>query len=411
MRTALVLPVAPRPFEDELLSAWQERVACLYARTAADLESWVWTDSAQDRTYGFLRRDFSPDDHVIEGWAQMCRLPGERLWEMTLSRYTRPLAWYVIKPSHRGVCPACLDEDAACGQDHYVRRTWAHVEAVTCFRHGRSLRTYCHRCFGRAGLEFRERAGKARLVCVACLTVAASARVVQATERPTFVEKIATSMTASVDGEAIDGLLATDILKAARLLWRPVEARGRPFIACTGLALPTERQGQPEAAAPLATASLEWRVVTLIAVAQLLDLGSARNHLGPPSALLWRAWEAEREKADAARLSAQPPAQPPKVNERTFGQFVLRSDEEYRIIAGAMLAELELRLLQNMGKAARRRQLGRLMVQALNQMVGDRTAGPTIKGSPSTQLETRVYRSEGQATLKNADPVANLRIF
>ena len=61
MRTTSPLPVAPRPFDGELLSSWQARVACHYGRTAAELELWLDPSSGPD-IGGFERRDFDPDE-------------------------------------------------------------------------------------------------------------------------------------------------------------------------------------------------------------------------------------------------------------------------------------------------------------------------------------------------------------
>ncbi len=376
MKPTRFLPVAPRPFDDELLSSWQERVACRYGRSALELERWLDRGTGHGWTGSFGQRDFNPDEAVIAAWARACRLQARRLADMALSRRPRPLAWYVADRPHRAVCPACLDEDAARGQDHYLRRAWAHVEALACAQHRQRLRDFCGRCFSRAGFRFHGLDGQARLVCDRCSTVVSCREADRAEpEKLEFLVALADAVTAVVDGEAGDNRPQEDIMRAARLLWTASQADNKPFIAWSGLGLPTGWHGMPaERAAPLATASLAWRITTLIGVAQLLDLADARQRFGPPSTFLQQAFVAGPEKGSRpASSSAVPP-----FNEtaKPATKIKLRSDAEYRVMAESILANPEWRKLQGTGAPARKRLLGRLMIQALDRVPRDQAAAP-----------------------------------
>ena len=173
-----LLPVAPRPFEDELLSSWRGRVACRYDLTEEGLSERLGV-ARVDRWIGFVGRDFAPTPAAVSAWARACRLSEERVRDMALSTRPRPVGLYVWGEGRvagairRPVCPACLDEDADVGRDHHIRRSWALVESCLCDRHGRFLSETCAHCPSQMGFRFRNR-GVARLVCVQCQGVVRS---------------------------------------------------------------------------------------------------------------------------------------------------------------------------------------------------------------------------------------------
>ncbi len=171
-------------------------------------------------------------------------------------------------------------------------------------------------------------------------------------------------MLSSVFAESIESLPSTAcaVLRAARLLWAPPRARGRsrtPFIA--RIAFDAPRPPLTGAAGdwsePLATASLGWRMVTLLGVAQLLDLGGARQGLGflPFTLDQLAEWTGEA-RVRSARGSAIGPAR--------LGR-PLRSAQEYRRLADAILANEEWRNARVGSPVARRRTLGLLVNRAL----------------------------------------------
>lgn len=115
---------------------------------------------------------------------------------------------------------------------------------------------------------------------------------------------------------------------------------------------------------PLATASLRWRVATLIGAAQLLDLADARDQLGEPAGFILDAFAAQR-RITVARPSPRPveitPAPQPLEPIRD------RSDADYAGMARAILASPEWLKGQGSDRSRRDRLLGRLMAQALDQ--------------------------------------------
>ena len=88
------LPVAPRPFEGELLSSWQGRIACRYDLCPDHLTERFGV-ARDDRSIGFSGRDFAPAPAAVSAWARACRLSEGRVREMALSTRPRPIGLYV----------------------------------------------------------------------------------------------------------------------------------------------------------------------------------------------------------------------------------------------------------------------------------------------------------------------------
>ena len=366
------LPVAPRPFEDELLSSWQGRIACRYDLCADDLSQRLEV-APHDRPIGFWGRDFAPGSAVVSAWARACRVSEERVRDMALSTRRRPVGLYVwgeggaVGAMRRPVCPACLDEDADAGLDHHIRRTWALVESCLCDRHGRFLSETCAHCPSLLGFRFRNRGG-ARLVCIQCQIavrdLAAASDAASSGIQGFF------RMLSSVFSESNDSFpsTASAALRAARLLWAPPRARGRsrtPYVArvASDVPCPPRTGAAQDWSEPLATASLGWRMVTLLGVAQLLDFGGATRSLGSAPFTLdqlaeWTGEDRPESRARSARAVAVGPAlrlgAPP------------RAPEEYRRLADTILASEEWQNSRADPPAARRRTLGALMNRALD---------------------------------------------
>ncbi|MGR9285862.1 TniQ family protein [Rhizobium johnstonii] len=216
MRQVRLLPVAPRPCDDELLSCWHWRVASHYSTSPPQVESWIM-GSLRGQNQDFFSRDFHPDQAAIQLWARACRAREGDLDRLSLRGARRPKTSFVSDPMDRGVCPVCLDEDAEEGRDHYCRRWWARVEAVVCPRHGIGLENNCARCFRSGLFQFRQTpAGVVRLFCRYCGAVV-SARGFQRRDQFDMVE------IASVISEAIEngGEELARIATASCFLWSP----------------------------------------------------------------------------------------------------------------------------------------------------------------------------------------------
>jgi len=88
------LPVAPRPYRDELLSSWMARVACRYGLTAPELSGYLCGLPSQ-----LPIDDRVPAAGQTKVWAQFCGVDPNRLYRLSLNwRYPRRTrAWYMSR--------------------------------------------------------------------------------------------------------------------------------------------------------------------------------------------------------------------------------------------------------------------------------------------------------------------------
>jgi hypothetical protein len=336
------LPLAPRPYEDELLSSWQGRVACRYRMSREALGLSLGLPAALAAPNGFAAADHAPDVEVAAAWAQACRLDPAWIESLALRR-RRALDRYVWAFEAGGAfvgfpaCPACLDEDAKAGRDQHLRRPWLQVEALLCARHDLPLVEDCERC-GAQGFRFVLLEGAARLACRRC---------------GALVHRITADWSDSAAKAVLAALGAAepdaDAMATARLLWsipRPGMAP-RPLMTWLEVRPRSVRGMAWDRNAPLSTAALAWRTATWIGVAQLLDRAGARAVFGPPRFTLEEltAWTRPRPLA--------PPRQPVR----------LRPAAAYRAMAERILARPECAAAR-VG-AGRDRLMGRLMREAL----------------------------------------------
>ncbi len=237
------------------------------------------------------------------------------------------------------VCPACLEEDAAQGRDHYIRRGWLQVEALLCARHDLPLVEDCERC-GAQGFRFVLLDGAARLACRRC--GAPVHRTPQAWSDPS-AKTVFGALGATEPDE--------DAMAAARLLWsipRPGLA-SRPLISRLEVQPRSVRGMARDRNAPLSTAALGWRAATWICLAQLLDRAGAREVFGPP-----------RFTLDQLKAWTRPA--PPSSTSRDC--IRLRSAAAYRSMAERILARPECAA----SGAGRARVMGRLMGEELRRL-------------------------------------------
>lgn len=336
------LPIAPRPYDDELLSSWQGRVACRYAMSREALGLWIGVPAALAAPRGFVAADYAPDLEVIDAWVQACRLEPAQVEGFALRRW-RALDRYVWAYEAGGafmesaVCPACLEEDAREGRDHYIRRAWLQVEALLCARHDLLLVEDCGQC-GAQGFRFVVLDGAARLACRRCGALVR--RAAPSSIDPSLGEKAVFGALGATEPDA--AAMAT-----ARLLW----AIPRPGMAPRPLLFPlvdhprSVRGMARDRNAPLSTAALGWRAATWIGVAQLLDRGGARAVFGSPLFTL------DRLKTWTWR------ERPSRPRERVR----LRLPAAYRSMAERILARSECAT----AGADRDRLIGRLMWEVL----------------------------------------------
>ncbi|OZA87531.1 MAG: hypothetical protein B7X76_04810 [Azorhizobium sp. 39-67-5] len=359
------LPLAPRPEGDELLSSWQGRVACRYDLIHDDLSRWLGV-LRDDRCAGFTERDFAPSAEMVQAWAASCRFSEERVQALTLSSRPRSRSWYVWGEGRvpgafqRPVCLACLDDDAAACRDHHIRRSWALVETVVCDRHHRILDEACPHCFDDSGFRFVVHEAAARLACVRCGRLARAAPQGRRAGSTGLFATVSALVAATIDDQSA---VRDRMIHVARLLWKPPRPRtGRrtPFVAdvVPDLRLTPTAQARVDPAEPLATAPIGWRMVTLLGVVALLDLGRSSMR-GRPAFTLDQmvAWTEEprpRVKERPAPMAASSCAKTPG-----------RSDADDLALARSILARAEWRAAQGQDPRPQRRTLNTLSNKAL----------------------------------------------
>lgn len=323
MRQVRLLAVAPRPFDDELLSCWHWRVASHYSTSPQHVESWI-SGTPGGQNQDFFSSEFHPDQSTIWIWARACRIREGDLDRLSLHSAGRPKSSFVRDPLDRGVCPVCLDEDTEEGRDHYCRRSWVSVEGVICPRHGIALENNCGRCFRSGLFQFRQTpAGVVRLFCRYCGAVV-SARGFRRRDQADMVQIASAISDAITKGRPEFERIAM----ASRLFWAPT-SDGAPYITSLGLPLPYGRR--PSAStdiAPLTNLSPAWRAVTIAAIADLLfGMTSETRRLPSSVRMAFPQFELEPTVRDPhAPLPAQ-----------VTSPLKLRPEPEYRQLASDII--------------------------------------------------------------------------
>ncbi|MFN3833773.1 MAG: TniQ family protein [Allorhizobium sp.] len=352
MRPVRLLVIAPRPYEDELLSCWLWRVASHYSSSPRQIENWICGVSGVSKPH-LLSDDIPTEQSATRLWALACRLKQTDVERLSLHNTGRSRASFVSDPANRGVCPACLDEDAEQKRDHYCRRSWACVEAVVCPRHKTGLEINCGGCFRGGLFQFRSTpAGAVRLFCRECHAII-SARRFQRRDQTDLLE------VASFIGETIGkgGSEFERIGTASRFLWSP-RPEGMPYIAALGLALPYgQRPSVTAGAAPLANLPPAWRAVTITAIADLLFEETAKKPLISASF---------REAFRRFERGPVPAYHPAPAQRLAASVLNLRAETEYRQLARGIVESEGWKSLPSKAGRARNRAIGRLMLRALN---------------------------------------------
>ncbi len=361
------LPVAPRPYRDELLSSWLGRVACRYGLDAASLVGALAADG-DCKARKILIDDAAPPREDVMLWARACGVDAERVSRLTLARRRpeRPRFWF----SSQGppwaptamrsppVCCACFESDRAAGRDDHLRAEWMLAERCVCPAHRQLLRDRCPRCRGRLHFGFRLRDGRARVVCGEC------------------AQELAARSAGEADGALIEALISLQarigaivrgppqgrrrLEEALSILWAPLDDPGaaRPTLALwideSGWRCPSEAQHAIGALFPLARLPIALRVATLIAAEDAFGLGEwPLDDALELGALLIRR---------AAPLRGLPET---RHSARSFPPLAPRPPTEYQRLAREILACPEWRAVAGQPTGRRSRVLSRLMDAAL----------------------------------------------
>jgi hypothetical protein len=286
------LPVAPRPFMDELLSSWMARVAARYGSETPELMVYL---AGQGGRYAGARQvaDVAPDMELLRLLAKACRIDPERLRRRSLaSRYPdRPPDWCLteIVP----VCLACFDADVAAGRDAYLRGHWRLAEQVVCPSHRTMLLDRCPACRGRLRPSFRMLNSLLRLFCRKCDAVLTAGG--GETENPLKANFAAgvLDLQRQINGIVRGGSGRLDRLEhAIRTLWAPLDRDGaaRPVLALwydePGWNCPYEARAAVGQPAPLQHLPVRWRALTLVILHDLFGADLVPGAVLPEAALV-----------------------------------------------------------------------------------------------------------------------------
>ena len=353
------LPVAPRPFEDELLSSWQGRIACRYDLCADGLSERLGV-APHDRPIGFSGRDFAPASAAVSAWARACRLSEGRVRDMALSRRRETGRLVCLGGGEGGRSDPTTRLSRLPGRRRRRRPRPSHSPDLGAgrelpMRPARSISFGNVRALSEpAGIPVSEprRRRPSGLYSVP-----------KRRARPRRRGRRRVARNSGVFQDAVLRVRGGRWTAFPRRRARRCEPRGcsgprlargaearTPFMArvASDVPRPPLAGAAEDRSEPLATASLGWRMVTLLGVAQLLDLGGARQGLGSAPFTLdqlaeWTGEAAPRPGPVLARAVALGPV-------RLGGP--LRAPEEYRRLAETILSSEEWRNARG-GPAAR----------------------------------------------------------
>ena len=170
------LPVAPRPYRDELLSSWLGGSPALWSRRVPGLGRSPLRGRGRRRAHDLDRRRRAAErgHHVLGAASASIGAPLSRL-TLARRRPGRAKAWFSSEGPPWALMAARTRQSAAPARGRSRRRTrrlsagrLAAGGALRLPRHRQLLRDRCSRCHARLRLAFRLRDGRARLVCGRC---------------------------------------------------------------------------------------------------------------------------------------------------------------------------------------------------------------------------------------------------
>lgn len=281
MKGALRLPVAPRPFRDELLSSWMARVAGCYGLEVSELTAWLAGQGSgkQQRQID----DSDPDQSLLRLWAKACRIDFSRLERLFLKfRYPHSSRDWLLGGAGGTIsaCLCCFDADVAAGRDSYLRSEWRLAGHVACPAHREMLHDRCPVCSGVLQISFRLRNGVLRPFCRKCASLLTTrggeAAGLSGAEFAAGVLDIQRQAGRIVRG---NGECRVRLEHAIRTLWAPLDRldAARPVLALwfdqPGWHCPFEARASVGTSAPLQHLPVRWRALTLVILQDLFGSG------------------------------------------------------------------------------------------------------------------------------------------
>ena len=140
-----VLPMAPRPHSDELLSSWLHRIAAANWLSLSELLDSVWRpgDCLQDLQFADYRMPAAWRSRL----ATLCRLPSDQLSSLELQHRFPGIdtGWFTYGLASLPFCASCCQEQHSAGSV-YVRAEWCFVFQTHCPLHFMPLIDRCRSC-------------------------------------------------------------------------------------------------------------------------------------------------------------------------------------------------------------------------------------------------------------------------
>ena len=276
MTPPLRLPVAPRPFRDELLSSWMDRVAARYGMETPAMTAWL-AGHGRDVQPSRPVDDIAPEPELLRLWARACRVDPARLHRLSItSRYPdQPRQWLLEHPGVP-VCLGCFDADVAAGRDSYLRSEWMLAGHVACPAHNEILRDRCPVCSGNLRVSFRMRGGLLRPFCRKCdaLLIGRGGEKLRHSDAgfAKGVLDLQRQAQGIVRGERDH---RARLEHAIRALWAPLDRvdAARPVLALwfdqPGWHCPFEARAAVSRDAPFQHLPVRWRALTLVILGDL----------------------------------------------------------------------------------------------------------------------------------------------
>jgi hypothetical protein len=400
------LPVAPRPYRDELLSSWLARVACRYGLNARELVD-HFADDGNSLSSPLPIDDWAPAQDQTRAWAQACGIDPERLERLALrKRYpVRPPSWFTrrgpdwghsVMPGPPPVCLDCFTADRVAGRNAYLRASWMLGECCICPAHGQMLCDRCISCHQRIFVTFCLRDGCVRPVCRHCACLLDDRGGEGGTQRDRALVQTALAtqrlVAASVDQNDPG---RKQVEKALAIIWAPLDhpAAARPVLALwfgkAGWRCPYEVRHAVGADAPLGRMPVRWRFVTLLALNDIFGVELNVDDAIPDAAtrLVRRATTMTSRSATRS------------LRQEASNQAGRRSSEDYDRLAHNILAHPDWIAAEHLPARKRQRLRARLVDAALARNSSSEAGFPLnrdLVGKLSSHVEGRGARFEGE---------------
>jgi hypothetical protein len=179
-----MLPVAPRPYRDELLSSWLGRIGCRYDLSATQVLDLACTDPGAQAALAIdqvldwqlspalvqgLAGFFQIEPAIVEGLSVKARHPGRAVGAFRWRKHDHPCCDSAQRQRLAvSYCPSCLADDLDESSEPYFRARWTLAGIGYCPRHSSLLVDCCRFCRSNNAPIWVCVGGKAQILCPDC---------------------------------------------------------------------------------------------------------------------------------------------------------------------------------------------------------------------------------------------------